>query len=132
MKSWIIFYVKDQNKSTEFYKAVLIMEPTLFVPGMTEFKLSETTSLGLMPEKGIKSLLGDKLSDPEKSNGISRAELYLHVDDPFAYHTRSIGCGGKELSKMLPRTWGDYVAYSMDLDGNVLAFACHSKKISHC
>ncbi len=123
MNSWLIFYVKDQDKSTAFYKHVLQMDPVLFVPGMTDFKLSDSTSLGLMPEAGIKAILNDKLSDPEQSNGFSRAELYLSVEDPEAYHNRSIEYGGVELSEFLPRNWGDDVAYSKDFDGHVLAFA---------
>ena len=99
------------------------MQPALNVPGMTEFKLSDSSSLGLMPEKGIKSLLNHHLPDPEKSNGLSRAELYLSVDDPAAFHSRSLENGAIELAPLSPRNWGDTVAYSMDLDGHVLAFA---------
>ena len=123
IKSWFILYVQDQARSTEFYQKVLNVAPSLNVPGMTEFKLSDSSSLGLMPEKGIKKLLGDKLSDPEKSNGISRAELYLQVADPQQFHNRVLENGGAELSPLLARNWGDDVAYSTDLDGHVLAFA---------
>jgi len=34
-----ILFVKDQEKSTSFYKSVLDLEPVLNVPGMTEFEL---------------------------------------------------------------------------------------------
>ena len=97
-------------------------EPVLDVPGMTEFKLGEGSTLGLMPEQGIKKLLGDKLPDPAKGSGIPRAELYLSVTDPLAYHQRSLANKGVEMSPLLNRDWGDTVAYSMDLDGHILAF----------
>jgi uncharacterized glyoxalase superfamily protein PhnB len=123
MNSWLIFYVKDQDKSMKFYRSVLAQEPDLHVPGMSEFKLSEQTSLGLMPESGIKKLLNEHLPDPEKTNGAARAELYLSVENPNAYHQRALLQGAVELSPLLKRNWGDEVAYSLDPDGHVLAFA---------
>ena len=48
-----ILYVADQNRSRNFYAQVLQKEPSLNVPGMTEFDLNETCKLGLMPENGI-------------------------------------------------------------------------------
>ena len=64
LKINIILYVADQQVSTGFYQAVLARQPDLNVPGMTEFRLSETCVLGLMPEAGIKRLLGERLPDP--------------------------------------------------------------------
>jgi hypothetical protein len=61
-----ILYVRNQELSTQFYKQLLSQDPQLNVPGMTEFKLGENCILGLMPEKGIKRLLGDAIQDPEK------------------------------------------------------------------
>ncbi len=123
MKAHLILYVKDQERSKEFYRAVLAQEPALHVPGMTEFMLNSGCVLGLMPERGIKRLLGERLPDPESGNGIPRAELYLQVDEPGAYHNRSIKMGAKELSGLEPRSWGDIAAYSLDPDGHVIAFS---------
>lgn len=95
MKCNFILYVKDQERSTAFYKQVLGFEPTLNVPGMTEFKLADGCVLGLMPEKGIKRLLGDALPDPANADGAPRAEVYLTVDDPFKFQRRSIEFGAK-------------------------------------
>lgn len=41
----IIIYVKNQVKSKEFYKSLLDIEPTLDVPGMTEFTLVNNVKL---------------------------------------------------------------------------------------
>lgn len=123
MKTLFILYVRDQAASRAFYARVLDMEPSLDVPGMTEFALSETCLLGLMPEAGIKRLLGEPLPDPARAGGVPRAEVYLTVDDPVAFHARAIGNGAKELSPFAPRDWGEGVAYSLDPDGHVLAFA---------
>ena len=128
MSTMLIFYVKDQVKSKLFYESVLGKSPSLDVPGMTEFELENNTSLGLMPEDGIKRLLGDKLPHPNQGNGIPRAELYIHVDDPNSYHSRAVESGATELTPLKNMNWGDKVAYSMDIDGHVLAFAKRIKE----
>jgi len=117
-----ILYVRDQAKSREFYAIALGKAPQLDVPGMTEFELNTGCVLGLMPEKGIKRLLPD-MPNPESGRGIPRAEVYLTVPDPAVYHARALAAGARELSPMGPRDWGDKAAYSMDLDGHVIAFA---------
>ncbi|OGQ80418.1 MAG: glyoxalase [Deltaproteobacteria bacterium RIFOXYA12_FULL_58_15] len=123
MLSHFILYVRDQALSTRFYERALGLGPRLNVPGMTEFQLGESVVLGLMPERGIKRLLGDALPDPAGAHGIPRAELYLSVDDPGAWHARAVEAGAREVSPLLARDWGDEAAYSLDPDGHVLAFA---------
>jgi uncharacterized glyoxalase superfamily protein PhnB len=123
MKANLILYVKNQQQSTEFYAKVLNLMPTLNVPGMTEFKLNNECILGLMPELGIKRLLGDCLPNPEQGSGIPRAELYLRVEDPNTYLNRAIKMGATKLSAVEQRDWGDVVAYALDPDGHVIAFA---------
>ncbi len=115
-----ILYVRDQKASCEFYRAVLAMEPALDVPGMTEFHVGRAV-IGLMPEAGIKRLL-PALPDPS-TGAAPRAELYLVVEDPQAFHARALAHGARELSPLGPRDWGHRAAYSLDLDGHVLAFA---------
>mgnify|MGYP001590139644 CR=1 FL=1 len=122
MKAHFILYVADQNRAARFYEAVLGRKPRLDVPGMTEFELSADAVLGLMPAAGIKRLLGERLPDPERASA-PRAELYLLVEDPGASHQRALEHGAAELSALSPRNWGHEAAYSLDLDGHVLAFA---------
>ncbi len=118
-----ILYVRDQANSTAFYAQVLGTEPELNVPGMTEFRLASETILGLMPSAGIERLLGAAVGDAAPVPGAARGELYLVVDDAESYHQRAIEAGARELSPLSLRDWGDNVAYSMDVDGYVLAFA---------
>ena len=122
-KTHFILYVKDQSRSTAFYSQVLGCQPSLNVPGMTEFTLSENSILGLMPEAGLSRLLGDKLPDPAQGAGIPRSEIYLVVHHPLDYHRRAIEAGAIELSGLEKRDWGHRAAYSLDPDGHVLAFA---------
>jgi catechol 2,3-dioxygenase-like lactoylglutathione lyase family enzyme len=125
-RAHFIFYVRDQSASTAFFRLVLARAPTLEVPGMTEFELGPGAVLGLMPEAGIVRLLGASV-DPGRAGGAPRAELYVLVDDPAAYHVRALAAGGRELSALAVRDWGHEAAYCADPDGHVLAFARESK-----
>ena len=90
---------------------------------MTEFELINNTVLGLMPEAGIKKLLGNNLPDPSSASGIPRAELYLMVDNPEIYLERAVTGGAKKISDVRERDWGDKAGYCLDPDGHVVAFA---------
>lgn len=118
-----ILYVANQQKSKEFYSKLLNLSPIIDVPGMTDFMLSEGVKLGLMPEKGIVKILEDKVPNPEKGNGIPRCELYLKVNNAQEYFNRGLHLGGKLISEMSPRNWGDVAGYLADPDGHVIAFA---------
>lgn len=96
------------------------------VPGMTEFSLGDGSILGLMPEDGIVRLLGSAIRNPSSAAGIPRSELYLIVEDPAMFHARAVEAGAREISALKPRDWGHLVAYSLDPDGHVLAFASPS------
>lgn len=118
-----ILYVSDQKKSSIFYSKVLDQTPQLDVPGMTEFKLSESGILGLMPSNGIKKLLGEVIKDPESANGIPRGEVYLRVSAPEIAFQRAVEAGAKILSPIEQRDWGARAGYLEDPDGHVIAFS---------
>lgn len=90
---------------------------------MTEFSLGDGSILGLMPEEGIVRLLGSAIRSPSTANGIPRAELYLIVQDAAMFHVKAVAAGAREVSGLQPRDWGHLVAYSLDPDGHILAFA---------
>ncbi len=122
-KAMFILYVKDQQRSARFYTSVLGREPQLDVPGMTEYRLTDGVSVGLMPNAGIKRLLGDALPDPDAGLGIPRAELYLIVPDAAGAYQLALDSGARAISAPSLRDWGDRAAYCLDPDGHVLAFA---------
>jgi catechol 2,3-dioxygenase-like lactoylglutathione lyase family enzyme len=122
-KTQFILYVKDQQKSVEFYTKILKKAPVLDVPGMTEFQLSADTKLGLMPETGIKKILRDFVPDPSSGSGLPRCEIYLYVDSPAEYLSRAVDLGAVKIGEQRDRDWGDSVAYCADPDGHILAFA---------
>lgn len=119
----IILYVANQEKSKAFYQQVFDEKPSLDVPGMTMFNLPGNIQLGLMPEIGIAPILGNSVPHPSTGNGIPRCELYLFSSNPNTYLERTVKAGGKVLSELQKRPWGDIAGYGVDLDGHVLAFA---------
>jgi catechol 2,3-dioxygenase-like lactoylglutathione lyase family enzyme len=123
IKVHFIPFVTSQEASTTFYSSVLEEAPVLNVAGMTEFRLAQGTILGLMPEDGIARLLGGSIRHPSMARKTPRSELYLMVEDAGAFHSRAIAAGARELSPLALRDWGHTVAYSLDPDGHLLAFA---------
>jgi len=118
----IILYVADQEAARAFYQAVLQLEPALQVPGMTEFRLENGLTLGLMPTAGIKRILGNDIFNDATTRS-PRAELYLHVDAAENYLDRAVRYGAEPILKVGLQDWGDKVGYCLDLDRHVLAFA---------
>lgn len=119
-----ILYVAEPARARDFYAAVLARPPRLDVPGMTEFALDGGAVLGLMPEAGIRRLLGPALSDPAAAHGVPRAELYLLLDaDPAPALARACAAGARLLSPLQARDWGHEAGYVLDPDGHVLALA---------
>ncbi len=119
----VILYVNDQETSSMFYQNILRKNPDLDVPGMTEFILSNTCKIGLMPNKGIAQILGNKMPHPDQGMGVPRCELYFSVDNIELEFENAITNGAKLISPILDRDWGDKVCYFSDLDGHVIAFA---------
>jgi len=50
-------------------------------------------------------------------------QLYLRTDDLSGAIARVVEAGGRPLSPLAPRKWGDEAAYFADPDGNVIALA---------
>ena len=120
MKAHFILFVRDPAASKRFYAAVLGREPDLDVPGMTEFHLPGGAVLGLMPETGIRRLLGDGV---EIGGTRARAELYLVDADAAQMNARALAAGAELVSDRVERSWGATVGYVRDPDGHLLAFA---------
>ena len=119
----IILYVKNQERSKEFYALLFGKDPVLDVPGMVEFQVSDDFKLGLMLETSIVKIIEDRLPHPNLGNGIPRCELYFKVDDVVKMFDLALFAGAKSISENSARDWGDDVAYVADLDGHVIAFS---------
>ncbi len=125
-----ILYVLDQSKSSSFYSALFRKPPDLHVPGMTEFVLSDTCKLGLMPCHGISKILKNHTPNPANGTGIPRCELYFYVEDIEFEFENALTCGASMISEIEDRDWGDRVCYFSDPDGHIIAFASPLNKPS--
>lgn len=123
LRAHFILFVSDQARSEDFYRAVLGRSPTLSVPGMTEFTLPGGAVLGLMPETGIERLLAPEVLGLAALRGRPRAEVYLLVEEPERHLLLVPGEGGRIISPLAPRDWGDEAGYALDPDGHLLVFA---------
>jgi predicted enzyme related to lactoylglutathione lyase len=121
-----ILYVSDQSRARAFYQSVLNVEPTLDVPGMTEFDVGGAT-LGLMPRRAIETLLSGRI----RTGDGQRCELYLRRFDAAAALERAAATGGRLLDGIRDRSWGEQVGYVLDPDGHVLAFAVATPDAGH-
>jgi len=113
----VILYVADQRRAATFYAVLLGLQPSLDVPGMTEFDLGGLT-LGLMPGGDMADLV------PDITVGTGqRCELYLRRRDAQDILDRVEPAGGRVLSPIALRPWGENVGYALDPDGHVVALA---------
>ncbi len=118
----IILYVRDQETSRTFYEKLLQREADVHVPGMTEFFLSNECRLGLMPNKGIAGILGDRTPHPDQGIGIPRCEVYLYVEHIEVEYENALKSGAKLISPISDRDWGDRACYFSDPDGHIIAY----------
>lgn len=123
--SLFILYVADQKKSADFYRALLKLAPSLDVPGMTEFTLSDSCKLGLMPNDGIAKILGNHTPHPQSGNVIPRCEIYLTVTDLDTIFQHAVALQVKVIAPPAIMDWGHRVCYLADPDGHIVAFAQH-------
>ena len=119
----IILYVSNQEKSKDFYAKIFRKGPDLHVSGMTEFILSDSCKLGLMPNNGIAKILKDKMPNPETGTGIPRCELYFYVENIESEFNNALENGALLISPIEDRNWGDKACYFSDSDGHIIAFA---------
>lgn len=118
-----ILYIANQQKSADFYSKLLCQKPVLNVPGMTAFKLTENSKLGLMPNESIAKIITPEMPHPTKGKGIPRCELYLYVNNINFQFENAVKAGAKLISPIEDRSWGDKVCYFADPDGHIIAFA---------
>jgi catechol 2,3-dioxygenase-like lactoylglutathione lyase family enzyme len=123
----IILYVKDQQKSADFYESIFRKSADLNVLGMTEFILNDFCKLGLMPNDGIAKIISPSLPHPNLGNGIPRCELYFIVGNLEEEYENVKKLNATIISEIKPRDWGDTAFYFSDLDGHVVAFVEKTK-----
>ena len=78
--------------------------------------------VGLFESGGYEQLVGAE-SAPIPEGQVSPAYVYVRVEDVETAATRVEEAGGRLLSPLAPRSWGEDAAWFADPDGNVIAVA---------
>ena len=117
-----ILAVGDREVSLAFYRDAFGWPLRAEVPVYAEFELPDGRGLGVYQREGFGKNT-NQAPEVVPEGGISGTEIYLRCDDLPAAIERIRAAGGRELSPLAPRDWGDEAAYFADPDGNVLVLA---------
>lgn len=112
----------DLDRSVAFYEAVFGWPRTVDTPVIVQFELPGGAGLGLYAASGFGANTGTMPALP-RPGSISGTELYVYPTDLEASLGRMEQAGGRLLSALGPRSWGDEAAYFADPDGNVVVLA---------
>lgn len=118
----VILAVSDLDRAVAFYRSAFGWTADVDTPSYAEFGLANGMRVGLYQREGFARNVGE-LPHLIPAGLLAPAELYLLPDDLEAVAMRLEAAGGRALSPLRRRDWGDEVAYYADPDGNVLALA---------
>lgn len=116
MPDLVILAVDDLAAAVNFYRMALGFMPAIETPVYVELR----EGIGLYQRDGFARNVGE---DAGRVSGITATELYFRVADVDVACTCLAAAGGRLLSGLAPRPWGERVAYYADPDGNVIAVA---------
>ncbi len=120
----VIFAVADVARSSEFYDRAFGWPRNPLVEGFTnyvEYLLPEGGAVGLYDRDGFAAEVG---AEPVELDGrVSPAYLYVRVEDVEQTVGTIEASGGRTLSALANRAWGERAAWYADPDGNVIAVA---------
>lgn len=122
-KTYFIIYVDDFDKTKLFYELLFNNKPVIDDPGMCEFKLPDGSTLGIMPSSSLAKLFGEEFVEQKDRKALPNVELYFQMEKAVELHKRAVQLGATEIRKFTKMDWGDNVAYSLNHDGHILAFA---------
>jgi predicted enzyme related to lactoylglutathione lyase len=121
----VIFGVADLARSREFYDRAFGWARNPLVDGFDnyiEYLLPQGGAVGLYARDGYAAEVG---AQPVEigDDRVSSSYLYLRVEDVDATVESIEAAGGRPLSALAERAWGERVACFADPDRNVLAVA---------
>lgn len=120
----VIFAVSDLRRSLEFYEGAFGWPRNEWIDytNYVELLSPDGGSLGLFERDGFTELVGMAPVDVPDGR-VAPAYLYARVDDVDATVARLEASGGRLLSALAQRDWGEVAAWFADPDGNVIAVA---------
>jgi len=117
-----IVAVREVARARAFYGAVLGWAVAVETPVYVELRSPRGARLGLYQRDGFARNVG-RTPIAAQGEELHAAELYFAAEDPGAALDRAVAAGGRWLSPLAPRPWGDEVGYVADPDGHVVAIA---------
>jgi catechol 2,3-dioxygenase-like lactoylglutathione lyase family enzyme len=127
----VIFAVSDLSRSLAFYERAFgwPRNKRIDFAEYVELKPPDGGTLGLFERESYAQLLG--APPMAAANGeIAPAYLYVRVPDVRATIAELEAAGGRPLSRLALRSWGEEAAWFADPDGNVVAVA-QAEDVSH-
>lgn len=121
-----ILAVEDLDRSRRFYTSLLGWAVGVETPVYVELAHRGGMRLGLYRREGFGANVG-RTPIAVAGGDLHAAELYFHSESPSEVVSRALAAGGRLLSALAPRDWGDDVAYVADPDGHVVALACPTR-----
>lgn len=120
----VIFAVSDVGRSVSFYERAFgwPRNDRIDYEEYVELLPPDGGSLGLYRRDGFAGMVG---ADPaEVPDGqVAPGYLYVRVDDVRSTAGAVEAAGGRPLSPLARRSWGEEAAWFADPDGNVVAVA---------
>lgn len=118
----VILAVSDLPRAVKFYSRAFEWEIAVDNAVYVEYKLPNGMRVGLYERHAFGKNPGETpILVP--TGTLAPTELYLYADDPYDAMLRLSEAGGRMLSPLEPRSWGDLAGYYADPDGNVIAIA---------
>lgn len=112
--AYAIIAVSDMQRSTDFYRDLLSLEPEYESPEWTSFK-SEGTSLAL-------HIAGGSKPPSTTEHPAGTAWISFAVDDVHTFHKQALGRGVRCLQEPRDEGWGINANY-IDPDGFIFSVA---------
>jgi predicted enzyme related to lactoylglutathione lyase len=118
----LILAVSDLERAVHFYKAAFGWPKSLQAPAYAELAMPGGLRLGLYRREPFGANTGT-VPVPVPQGSLAPVELYFQTDDVETAIARVSEAGGRTLSPLSERSWGDDAAYFADPDGNVIVIA---------
>ncbi len=120
----MIFAVTDLQRSLGFYEMAFDWprNDRIDYANYAELHPSDGGTLGLYERDGFAGTVGAEPLSVDNGK-VSPAYVYVRVNDVEATVARIEAAGGRPLSPLRPRQWGETAAWFADPDGNALAVA---------